>query len=61
MSSRLRHPLVAVAAVVLLSSPWVAISFLSSPEALGSVPTVAVSGLSVLGASFLLAWGAETA
>ena len=61
MSSRLRHPLVAVAAVVLLSSPWVAISFLSSPEALGSIPTVAVSGLSVLGASFLLAWGAETA
>jgi len=61
MSSRLRHPLVAVAAVVLLSSPWVVVSLLSSPEAFGTLPTVAVSGLSVLGASFLLAWGAETA
>ncbi|SNZ17360.1 cation:H+ antiporter [Natronoarchaeum philippinense] len=50
-----------VVVAVLLSVPWVVVYAVSSPEAIGTVPTVAVSGLSVLGASFLLAWGAETA
>jgi len=51
----------AVAVTVLLSSPWVAVTRVSTPEAFGTIPTVLVSGLSVLTASFLLAWGAETA
>ena len=56
---RLRHPLTAVAGAVLLSVPWV-LTFFTGTE-LGTTPTVLVSGVSVLGASFLLAWGAETA
>ena len=56
---RLRHPLSAVAGAVLLSVPWVAV-FLTGTE-LGTNATVLVSGVAVLGASFLLAWGAETA
>ncbi|MFC5970485.1 sodium/calcium exchanger protein [Halomarina salina] len=69
MSNRLRHPLSAVAFAFLLTAPWVATrlyvlssSSLGSPEELLPVgQVVAVSGLAVLGASFLLAWGAETA
>jgi cation:H+ antiporter len=57
--SRLRHPLVAVSVAFLLTAPWVAV-FLTGTH-LAAIPTVAVSGLAVLGASFLLAWGAETA
>jgi cation:H+ antiporter len=69
MLQRLRHPLSAVALAFLLTAPWVAtrLHVLSSPE-LGTPEdlfstgvVVAVSGLAVLGASFLLAWGAETA
>jgi len=56
---RLRHPLTAVAGAVLLSVPWVLV-FLTGTD-LGTNLTVLVSGVSVLGASFLLAWGAETA
>ncbi|QLH80279.1 sodium:calcium antiporter [Halosimplex pelagicum] len=57
--SRLSHPLVQVAGAVLLTAGWVA-AVLTGTD-LGTVPTVAVSGVAVLGASFLLAWGAETA
>ncbi|WP_311171059.1 sodium:calcium antiporter [Halobellus ordinarius] len=61
MTSRLRHPLAAVVASVALTLPWV--SSWASGVSLGFGPTtvVGVSGLAVLGASFLLAWGAETA
>ena len=59
--NRLRHPLVAVAAAFLLTAPWV-VSELGGLVASYSTGTVvAVAGLAVLGASFLLAWGAETA
>jgi cation:H+ antiporter len=61
MSSRLRHPLWALVVTILVTLPWIGVYFLSSPEALGVFRTVTLSGLSVLGASFLLAWGAETA
>jgi cation:H+ antiporter len=61
MSSRLRHPLVAVGAAILLTLPWVGVWATGSAHGLSPLPTVAVSGLAVLGASFLLAWGAETA
>ena len=57
--SRLRHPLVQVGGAVLLTAGWVAA--LGLGIGLRTVPTVAISGLAVLGASFLLAWGAETA
>jgi len=61
MSTRLRHPLTAVAATVLLTLPWLGVYVTGSAEAVGSLGTVAISGVAVLGASFLLAWGAETA
>jgi cation:H+ antiporter len=61
MSSRLRHPLVAVAVAVALTLPW-SLSWATGANAsFRTLTTVAVSGLAVLGASFLLAWGAETA
>ena len=57
--SRLRHPLVQVAVAFSLTAPWVFVY--ASGTHLGNGVTVLVSGLAVLGASFLLAWGAETA
>ena len=57
--SSLRHPLVQVAVTVSLTLGWVYL-FVTGTE-VGNVTTVAVSGIAVLGASFLLAWGAETA
>ncbi|AAV45701.1 Na+/Ca2+-exchanging protein [Haloarcula marismortui ATCC 43049] len=57
--SRFRHPLMQVAVALALTVGWIYL-FISGIE-VGNVTTVAVSGLAVLGASFLLAWGAETA
>ncbi len=57
--SRLRHPLVQVGLAVLLTAGWVVAGLLG--VGMDILTTVAVSGLAVLGASFLLAWGAETA
>jgi len=57
--SRLSHPLAQVAAALLLTAGWVAV--VATGTDLGTVATVTVSGVAVLGASFLLAWGAETA
>jgi len=72
-SAMRRQSLRAIALAVSLTVPWV-LSYLATTvlPALGfaapalfanmsTLTTVAVSGLSVLGASFLLAWGAETA
>ncbi|WP_435193764.1 sodium:calcium antiporter [Natronomonas sp. EA1] len=59
-----RRSLTAIALAVALTVPWVGYSIASTLGLvghLGTLSTVAVSGLSVLGASFLLAWGAETA
>ncbi|WP_254543433.1 sodium:calcium antiporter [Halomarina pelagica] len=66
MLRRLRHPLTAVALTVLLTLPWVFTwathgGHVSPGETLPAGTTVVVAGLAVLGASFLLAWGAETA
>ncbi|MFB6116888.1 sodium/calcium exchanger protein [Halosegnis sp.] len=61
VSDRLRHPLVAVAGAVLLTVPWVASALGGLVEGYGEGTTVLLAGLAVLGASFLLAWGAETA
>ncbi|MFB6184071.1 MAG: sodium:calcium antiporter [Haloarculaceae archaeon] len=57
--NRLRHPLVAVLATLALTAPWVAVDLLGVSLTTGA--TVLVTGLAVLGASFLLAWAAETA
>ncbi|MFB6166227.1 MAG: sodium:calcium antiporter [Haloarculaceae archaeon] len=57
--SSLRHPLTAVVAAFLLTAPWV--GAVLTGASLGTTATVAVSGLAVLGASFMLAWAAETA
>ena len=69
--SRLRHPLVQIGVTVLLTVPWtllftyntlVSLELLSGAAIhLGTLPEVALTGVAVLGASFLLAWGAETA
>ncbi|GAB3689865.1 sodium:calcium antiporter [Salinarchaeum chitinilyticum] len=58
---RLRHPLWALVAALGLTVPWVLIYLTGSVHAIGVGPRVALSGIAVLGASFLLAWGAETA
>ena len=55
----LRHPLVAVAVATLATLPWIGIMLAGTHPSLG--PTVILSGVSILGASFLLTWGAETA
>ncbi|EMA44928.1 sodium/calcium exchanger membrane subunit [Halococcus saccharolyticus] len=68
MLDRFRHPLAAVAAALLLTVPFVA-TFISyggymtihPGENIAPGTAVVVAGLAVLGAAFLLAWGAETA
>jgi len=61
MSSRLRHPLWALAATVALTVPWIWVWATGAADGFGLFSVVGISGLAVLGASFLLAWGAETA
>jgi cation:H+ antiporter len=67
--SRFRHPLVAVTLTLLLTVPFVAL-FVTRGYHLDPKPpgtniaaglAVLVGGLAILGASFLLAWAAETA
>ncbi|MGQ4554617.1 sodium:calcium antiporter [Halobellus sp. GM3] len=61
MTSRLRHPLAAAVGAVALTLPWVASWATGISRGFAPLTVVGVSGLAVLGASFLLAWGAETA
>ncbi|MFB6244165.1 MAG: sodium:calcium antiporter [Halobaculum sp.] len=61
MSRGLRHPLVAVLVAVSLTAPWVVSWVTGAAGGYAPLTTVSVAGLAVLGASFLLAWGAETA
>jgi cation:H+ antiporter len=58
---RLRHPLAAVAFAFLLTVPWVGSSLAGLVESYATGTVVLMAGLAVLGASFMLAWGAETA
>jgi len=68
MSSRLRHPLVAVGVALVLTIPWIGV-FLSyggygtvhPGENITAGTAVLVGGAAILGAAFLLAWAAETA
>ena len=50
-----------LAAAVVLTTPWVVMWGTHSVHNFSTGVVVLISGLSVLGASFLLAWGAETA
>jgi cation:H+ antiporter len=56
-----RQALGALGGAGALTLPWVVVYLTGAAHGLSTLVTVAVSGLSVLGASFLLAWGAETA
>jgi cation:H+ antiporter len=56
-----RQALGALGGAGALTLPWVVVYLTGAAHGLSTLATVAVSGLSVLGASFLLAWGAETA
>ncbi|MHB9288305.1 sodium:calcium antiporter [Halobacteriales archaeon Cl-PHB] len=57
--TRLRHPLTGLFVAIALTVPWLAVWVTGTQ--LGTLATVVVSGTGVLGASFLLAWAAETA
>jgi cation:H+ antiporter len=61
MIRRLRHPLWALVVTVALTVPWIRVWESGSVKEVGLFSVVGISGLAVLGASFLLAWGAETA
>jgi len=56
-----RQALTALGGATALTLPWVVTYLSGMAHSLGTGTVVLVSGLSVLGASFLLAWGAETA
>lgn len=56
-----KRSLGAIAAAVFLTVPWIVLWATHSVHGLSPPVTVGVSGLAVLGSSFLLAWGAETA
>lgn len=59
MRDRLAHPLVPVALVASITAPWLLVRASGVP--VGLYPRVALAGISILGAAFLLAWAAETA
>ncbi|MEM4781480.1 MAG: sodium:calcium antiporter [Halalkalicoccus sp.] len=59
MRDRLSHPLAPVFLVVFLTAPWPIVRL--SGVGVGLYSRVALAGISILGASFLLAWAAETA
>lgn len=56
-----RKILGAIVTAVVLTLPWVGSYVFGTAHGLSALTTVAVSGIAVLGASFLLTWGAETA
>jgi cation:H+ antiporter len=56
-----RQALTALGGAAALTLPWVVTYLSGMAHGLATGTVVLVSGLSVLGASFLLAWGAETA
>jgi cation:H+ antiporter len=62
-SNRFRHPLVALVFAAAVTAPWVGVHAMGGPEhlGLGTLETVFLAGIAVLGSSFMLAWGAETA
>jgi cation:H+ antiporter len=61
VGSRLRHPLVALAVVVGLTVPWLALYGTGRVATLPTGGVILASGVAVVGAAFVLTWGAETA
>lgn len=68
MNNRVRHPLVAVVVALLLTVPWIGVfvtyggyGTVHPGENITPGMAVLVAGLGILGASFMLAWAAETA
>ena len=61
MRTKARNSIALIAVALALTVPWVAIWGSNSVHDFTTSTTVLLSGLAVLGASFLLAWGAETA
>lgn len=68
MVDRLRHPLIAVTVAMVITIPWIATFALYGGygtvhpgENIASGIAALVAGIAILGASFLLAWAAETA
>ncbi|WP_049981391.1 sodium:calcium antiporter [Halolamina rubra] len=53
--------LAVLVAATILTLPWLGGWLTGSAHGLSAGPTVAVAGVGILGASFLLTWGAETA
>ncbi|WP_267643436.1 sodium:calcium antiporter [Haloarchaeobius amylolyticus] len=51
----------ALVAATGLTLPWLAIWLVGGAHGFSTLTTVAISGIGILGASFLLTWGAETA
>jgi len=58
---RLRHPLVVLGAVVALTAPWLLFRGFGLVSTLPVSGVVLASGVAVVGAAFVLTWGAETA
>ena len=56
-----RKVLASLLVVTAVTLPWLASLFTNAVAGFATLTTVAVSGVAVLGASFLLTWGAETA
>jgi cation:H+ antiporter len=56
-----KRPLLAIGTVVALTIPWIVIQLTEYSHSLSVGAIVVVSGLSIVGASFLLTWAAETA
>ncbi|WP_255152865.1 sodium:calcium antiporter [Halorarius halobius] len=61
MGRRIRHPLLALAGVISLTLPWLVIRGLGLVPSLPTAVVILVSGVAVIGAAFVLTWGAETA
>ncbi|MFW5919395.1 MAG: sodium:calcium antiporter [Halanaeroarchaeum sp.] len=61
MRLRFRHPLSVLVLALAMTGPWIVVWGTGSVDALTPLATVAVAGLGILGASFMLAWGAEIA
>jgi len=61
MVRRPRHPLFALVAVVSLTLPWVGLWPADAVGVLSTLAVILVSGVAVIGAAFVLTWGAETA
>ena len=61
MRAPVRHPLLIMAGVVLLTLPWLVVRGSGLVSRLSTAAVIGLTGLAVIGAAFLLTWAAETA